>query len=211
MATDRLGSTIAVGDTYALVGRVLRVDGNDVVLVAGDGNTDAVRVKAGDVVKIDALAPKAGPTFTGTALFDYAGSSLAPTIPQHFVRGVELTASQSAQDAAFLAYLGANYQPLDADLSVWAGITPASGIGTFLATPSSANLRAAMTDETGTGGLYFAGGALGTPSSGTLTNCTGLPGTSALIDDSGFHGALAGSGVTTLQALAEWIDTNITP
>jgi len=50
-----------------------------------------------------------------------------------------------------------------------------TGIATFLATPSSANLRAAITDETGTGLAYFQGGALGTPSSGTLTNATGLP------------------------------------
>ena len=51
----------------------------------------------------------------------------------------------------------------------------AAGIATFLATPSSANLRAALTDEVGTGAAYFVGGALGTPASGTLTNCTGLP------------------------------------
>jgi hypothetical protein len=74
----------------------------------------------------------------------------------------------------------------------------------FLANPTSANLRAAMTDETGTGLLVFndtptlitpilgtvtSGNIsactstsmvmvtpiLGTPTSGTLTNCTGLP------------------------------------
>jgi hypothetical protein len=50
-----------------------------------------------------------------------------------------------------------------------------TGVATFLATPSSANLRAALTDEVGTGGAYFVGGALGTPTSGTLTSCTGLP------------------------------------
>lgn len=50
-----------------------------------------------------------------------------------------------------------------------------TGIATFLATPSSANLRAALTDEAGTGAAYFVGGALGTPASGTLTNATGLP------------------------------------
>lgn len=50
-----------------------------------------------------------------------------------------------------------------------------TGVATFLATPSSANLRAALTDETGTGVAYFVGGALGTPSSATLTNATGLP------------------------------------
>lgn len=35
-------------------------------------------------------------------------------------------------------------------------ITPGSGISTFLATPSSANLRSALTDETGSGAAVFA-------------------------------------------------------
>lgn len=56
-----------------------------------------------------------------------------------------------------------------------------TGVATFLGTPSSANLLAAVTDETGTGALVFATSptlvtpVLGTPASGTLTNCTGLP------------------------------------
>ena len=56
-----------------------------------------------------------------------------------------------------------------------------TGVATFLATPSSANLASAVTDETGSGGLVFATSPtlvtplLGTPTSGTLTNCTGLP------------------------------------
>ncbi len=49
-----------------------------------------------------------------------------------------------------------------------------AGCNTFLVTPSSANLRGCVTDETGTGLAYFQGGALGTPASGTLTNATGL-------------------------------------
>lgn len=54
-----------------------------------------------------------------------------------------------------------------------------AGVATFLATPSSANLISAVTDETGTGALVFANTptlvtpVLGTPTSGTLTNCTG--------------------------------------
>lgn len=56
-----------------------------------------------------------------------------------------------------------------------------TGVATFLATPSSANLAAAVTGETGTGNLVFATSPtlvtplLGTPTSGTLTSCTGLP------------------------------------
>lgn len=62
----------------------------------------------------------------------------------------------------------------------------AANVATALATPSSANLAAAITDETGSGALVFGTSptitsatlvtpALGTPASGTLTNCTGLP------------------------------------
>lgn len=55
-----------------------------------------------------------------------------------------------------------------------------TGVATFLATPSSANLRSALTDETGTGAAVFATSptlvtpALGTPASGDLSNCTGV-------------------------------------
>jgi len=55
-----------------------------------------------------------------------------------------------------------------------------SNVATFLATPSSTNLASAVTDETGSGSLVFATSPvlvtpnLGTPSAGTLTNCTGL-------------------------------------
>ncbi len=60
------------------------------------------------------------------------------------------------------------------------GITSlGTGVATWLGTPSSANLISAVTDETGTGALVFANTpnlvtpVLGTPTSGTLTNCTG--------------------------------------
>jgi len=62
------------------------------------------------------------------------------------------------------------------------GITSfGSGVATFLGTPSSANLAAALTDETGSGSAVFATSPtlvtpiLGTPTSATLTNATGLP------------------------------------
>jgi hypothetical protein len=54
-------------------------------------------------------------------------------------------------------------------------------VAAFLGTPTSANLKALVSDETGSGALVFATSptlvtpVLGTPASGTLTNCTGLP------------------------------------
>jgi len=64
-----------------------------------------------------------------------------------------------------------------------AGVAPSTtttgtGVLTFLGTPSSANLAAAVTDETGSGALVFATSptlvtpALGTPASGILSACT---------------------------------------
>jgi hypothetical protein len=53
-----------------------------------------------------------------------------------------------------------------------------TNVNTFLSTPSSANLAAALTDETGSGAAVFATSptlvtpVLGTPSSGTLSSCT---------------------------------------
>jgi hypothetical protein len=90
-----------------------------------------------------------------------------------------------------------------------------AAIQTFLNTPSSANLRAAVTDETGTGSLVFATSPtlvtpiLGTPTSGTLTSCTGLPLTT------GITGALpvanGGTGASaTVQALSGPGAVNIT-
>lgn len=61
------------------------------------------------------------------------------------------------------------------------GVVTSVGNTTSLGSFTSANLASALTDETGTGSNVFATSPtlvtplLGTPTSGTLTNCTGLP------------------------------------
>lgn len=69
-------------------------------------------------------------------------------------------ADASLQDAD----IGVSVQAYDADLTTWAGVTPGTGVATALAV------------NVGTAGApVINGGVLGTPSSGTLTNCSGLP------------------------------------
>jgi hypothetical protein len=76
---------------------------------------------------------------------------------------------------------GGPFQPLSTNLTTWAAINRAPGYDVFAATPSSANLAALLTDETGSGLAVFNNGPtfiapiLGTPASGVLTNATGLP------------------------------------
>ena len=73
------------------------------------------------------------------------------------------------------------YQPTNSWYQINAETTYGTNMQVFLATPTSANLRAAMTDETGTGLLVFNTSPtlvtpiLGTPTSGNLSNCTDLP------------------------------------
>lgn len=89
--------------------------------------------------------------------------------------------SASAQRTTMGVAIGSDVQAYDADLTTWAGVTPGTGVASWLATPSSANLATALTDETGSGGAVFASSptlttpALGTPSALVLANATGLP------------------------------------
>jgi len=96
-----------------------------------------------------------------------------------------------------------------------------SNVATFLATPSSSNLAAAVTDETGSGSLVFATSptlvtpVLGTPTSGTLSNCTvdgtntvgfrtapqtsgGASAYTLVLTDSGKHVIFTGGSTATL-------------
>lgn len=103
---------------------------------------------------------------TYTKITDYASKdALLTGNPSKVVRGTEI-------DAEFTAIASA-----DADSVKTSAL--GTGVATFLATPSSANLAAAVTGETGSGALVFGTSptlvtpALGTPSALVGTNITG--------------------------------------
>jgi hypothetical protein len=131
--------------------------------------------------------------------------------------------SIAAGTAALVAWDGSDFVLVAQDLANVTGVLAVakggtgitsfgSGVATFLGTPSSANLAAAVTDETGTGALVFATSPtlvtpiLGTPTSGTLTNATGLP------IEAGTTGTLSvgrgGTGATTLTGVVKGTGTS---
>jgi hypothetical protein len=86
------------------------------------------------------------------------------------------------------------YQPTNSWYQIIANTVYAAGVQTFLANPTSANLRTAMTDETGSGLLVFnTSPTLVTPNIGAAT------GTSLVVNGTGGIGYATGSGGTVTQ------------
>ena len=82
------------------------------------------------------------------------------------------------------------------ELTALATTTPAANVATFLATPSSANLAAAVTDETGTGSLVF-----GTSPSITTPTIAQINGGTAANDDLTLQGTTNATRTTSYVIL----------
>lgn len=101
------------------------------------------------------------------------------------------------------------YQPTNSWYALNTSLVLAAGIQAFLATPSSANLRTAMTDETGTGLLVFATSptlttpilvapVLGTVASGNISACT----STSMVMVTPVIGAATGTSLTATGVIA---------
>ena len=121
--------------------------------------SDALDDLSNAIKALRALTPAADrlPYFTGA---DAAALATFTAAARNLLDDADAAAMRTTLGLA----IGTDVQAYDADLSTWAGVTPGTGVTTALA----ANVGSA-------GAVVTNGGALGTPSSGTLTNATGLP------------------------------------
>lgn len=145
-------------------------------------STDAAKlVTHSNASSIAATLPQATGSFTAGWFMDVEnkGAGLLTITPTTSTINGAATLTLAQNQGCRIVSDGTNYQVVlgKATVSSLSGL--GTGVATFLATPSSANLLSAITDETGTGALVFATSPtlvtplLGTPTSGNLANCTG--------------------------------------
>ena len=176
-AAGETGVSIAVGEKAFVY-----FNGTDYVKVAtstGTGSVTAVSVASAN-------------GFAGSSSGGATPALTLSTSITGVLKGNATAISAATAGTDYVAPGGALGTPSSGTLTNATGLpisTGVSGLGsnvaTFLATPSSSNLAAAVTDETGSGALVFATSPtlvtplLGTPTSGVLSACT-VDGTDAV-------------------------------
>jgi hypothetical protein len=174
-AAGQTGVTVAVGEKCFVY-----YNGTDYVKVASSVADGVATIDFGSTGLTPNTATSGAVTVAGTLAVANGGTGLtAGTSGGVLAYTATGTLASSAALTANALVIGGG-----------AGVAPSTtttgtGVLTFLGTPSSSNLAAAVTDETGSGALVFATSptlvtpVLGTPSSGTLSSCT-VDGTDAV-------------------------------
>jgi hypothetical protein len=205
MAVDRLGNTIAAGQVLLLAGRVLYIDGDQISLIVGNNNSLTVKVKAGDVVQVDAATAGGGGgvtdhgALTGLADDDHT---------QYAFRGAVTSSSLTMATNRILARItggtGAIEELTDTQVRTLLGL---GAIALLASVSLTANV---------TGTLPIANGGTGATSASAARTALdvarsvhGHAAADITIDDSEFTGAFAGQGITDVQSLAAWLDANL--
>ena len=175
--------SLTLGGTLSGVSLTTQVSGT---LPVANGGTGLTAGTSGGVLYYSATGTLASSAaLASNALVVGGGAGAAPSTVTTGTGVVTALGVNTGSSGAFVVNGGALGTPSSGTLTNATGLpisTGVSGLGTnvatFLATPSSANLAAAVTDETGSGSLVFATSptlttpVLGTPTSGNLSNCT---------------------------------------
>lgn len=120
-------------------------------------------------MELGLLAPLASPTFTGTAIFNYAGSLVAGTLPEHYMRFSDLAGTV---EIAAIGLILAGKQDIDATLTALAGVATAAdklvyatGVDTFTTTDLTPFARTILDDANASA----VRGTIGAAASGVIT------------------------------------------
>ena len=187
---DHAGATSAV--TFKAAGQTgVTVAVGEKCFVYYNG-TDYVKVASSTADGVTAVSVASANGFAGSSSGGATPALTLTTSITGVLKGDGTALSAATAGTDYVAPGGALGTPSSGTLSNATGLpisTGVSGLGsnvaTFLGTPSSANLAAAVTDETGSGALVFATSPtlvtplLGTPTSGVLSACT-VDGTDAV-------------------------------
>ena len=140
-------TTSANAETTNPFGAAVDIDGAEVagILPPAKGGTGIANNAAATLTRVGNHALTI--TTSGTADLNVGAGGTLGTAAYTASTAYDAAGAAAAVTPTSLGLvIGTNVQAYDADLTTWAGVTPGANVGTFLATPTLANLNAAVSD-----------------------------------------------------------------